>query len=153
MNTLLVSVDFSPGTEKLLATAADLARGLGCRLRLFHVVEPVAAYVPIGASMDVITPPPAGLEQAELPDFEHRLESLAADLRARGLDTEVRVTTGLPAEEILEEAKNTHSKMIAVGSHGHGALYHLFAGSVVNAVLRHSPIPVVVVPVSKKTGA
>ena len=151
MNTLLVPVDFSSGTEKLLATAADLARPVGCGLHLFHVVEPVAAYVPVGASMDVIAPPPTDLEAAELPAFQQRLDHLAADLRARGIDAEATTVTGLPAEEILEEAEKSHSRMIVLGSHGHGALYHLFTGSVVNAVLRHSKIPVLVVPVGKTT--
>jgi nucleotide-binding universal stress UspA family protein len=40
--------------------------------------------------------------------------------------------------------------MIVLGSHGHGAVYHLFSGSVVTAVLHQSEIPVTVIPVHSK---
>ena len=36
--------------------------------------------------------------------------------------------------------------LLVVGSHGHGGLHHLLVGSVTEAVLRQSTIPVVVVP-------
>jgi len=40
--------------------------------------------------------------------------------------------------------------MLVLGSHGHGALYHLFSGSVVTAVLQKATRPVMVIPVGSK---
>jgi nucleotide-binding universal stress UspA family protein len=37
--------------------------------------------------------------------------------------------------------------MIVLGSHGHGAVYQLFAGSIVTAVLHKARVPVTVIPV------
>jgi nucleotide-binding universal stress UspA family protein len=37
-----------------------------------------------------------------------------------------------------------------MGSHGHGALYHLFVGSVTTAVLKEAPCPVLVVPSDRR---
>jgi nucleotide-binding universal stress UspA family protein len=37
--------------------------------------------------------------------------------------------------------------MIILGSHGHGAVYQLFSGSVVTSVLHKSRVPVTVIPV------
>ena len=37
-----------------------------------------------------------------------------------------------------------------MGSHGHGAVYHLFTGSVVTGVLKHTGCPVLVVPLRDK---
>jgi len=39
---------------------------------------------------------------------------------------------------------------LVLGSHGHGALYHLFSGSVVTEVLKKATIPVTVIPVHGK---
>jgi hypothetical protein len=35
---------------------------------------------------------------------------------------------------------------VVVGSHGHGALYHLVVGGVAEVLLRRSPCPLLIVP-------
>ncbi|MEI6073321.1 MAG: universal stress protein [Verrucomicrobiae bacterium] len=148
MKTLLVPLDTSSGTAKVLSVADSLARPLQAKVVLLHVIEPVATYVPVGTGMDVIatSAPEIDIEQAA-EDAKKRLEMLAAPFRAAGLDVACEVTLGLAAEEILDQAKMLAADFIVLGSHGHGALYHLFGGSVVTGVLKHSPCPVVVVPV------
>lgn len=147
MDTLLVPLDTSVTSEKVLAHAAGLARKLGAKILLLHVVEPVATYVPVGASMDVVTsmPPPDESEQTR-GDLA-RLEEMGAPARASGVDISCKAVLGLAVDEILEQAKIHKAAYIVLGSHGHGALYHLFSGSVVTGVLKHSHCPVVVVPV------
>ena len=48
------------------------------------------------------------------------------------------------AEAILEEARNLSAAFIVIGSHGHGAVYELLAGSTTHGVLHRAPCPVVV---------
>jgi nucleotide-binding universal stress UspA family protein len=146
MNTLLAAIDFSPITSRVLEGAADLASSQGDRLVILHVAEPAAAYVPVGAAMDVITAP-IPVEPPDMNALKERLEQLAAPLRARGITVETAASVSLPAEEILEQADKNAASMIVLGSHGHGALYHLFSGSVVTSVLHKSKIPVTVIPV------
>jgi nucleotide-binding universal stress UspA family protein len=147
MKTLLVPVDFSDTAERVLAHAADLARALSGRLVLLHVVEPVATYVPVGASMDVIaTVPPPALAAENVSADKSRLATLAAPLAAAGLPVETVVSVGLAVDEILDQAARHEADYIVVGSHGHGALYHLFSGSVVNGILKRAGCPVVVIP-------
>ncbi len=147
MKTVLVPVDFSAGTESLLQKTGELALAWSARLVLLHVLEPVAAYLPVGASMDVIVPPTGQLETELLPLQQERLESLAKGLRERGLSVDVIALEGLPVEEILHQAEELPADLIALASHGHGALYHLFSGSVVTGVLKRAHCPVLVVPV------
>ncbi len=150
MKTLLVPLDTSSVAEKVLAAAGALARSLDARLVLLHVIEPVATYVPVGAGMDVIaTPPPPDVDDGQVDGSKMRLEALAAPLRAAELDVACEALIGLAVDEILEMAESVGADFIVLGSHGHGALYHLFSGSVVTGVLRHSPCPVIVVPVHK----
>lgn len=145
MATLLVPIDTSDIGVKVLAHAEKLAKQLGASTVLLHIVEPIASYVPVGASMDIIVPPPM-LETDQIAVARSRLEKLAAPLRASGLDVRCEVTLGMAVDEIIEQAKTNNADYIVLGSHGHGALFHLFSGSVVTGVLKRSACPVVVVP-------
>ena len=53
---------------------------------------------------------------------------------------------GSPAQEILSTAKNWEADLIVVGSHGGSGLLHVLMGSISEHVIRHSKIPVMVVP-------
>jgi nucleotide-binding universal stress UspA family protein len=145
MKTLLAAIDLSPITPRVLEGAGDLASSLGAKLIILHVAEPAAAYVPVGAAMDVITAP-VPVEPPDMNALKERLEQLASLLRAKGITVETSASVALPAEEILEQAEKSNASMIVLGSHGHGALYHLFSGSVVTSVLHKSKIPVTVIP-------
>jgi nucleotide-binding universal stress UspA family protein len=149
MKTLLVPVDFSDATTTVLDQAAGFARALEAHLVLLHVVEPMATYVPVGAAMDVLaaTAPPEAHDSSAL---EARLNSLASPIRAAGLEAQIEVVVGLAADEILDRARHLAPEAIVMGSHGHGALYHLFSGSVVNGVLKHAPCPVLIIPSPSK---
>lgn len=149
MKTLLTAVDLSPITPKVIEGAGVLASALGATLVLLHVTEPVAAYVPVGAAMDVITAP-VPVEPPDLDALKARLEELAVPIRAKGVTVETVTAVSLPAEEILEQAKKSGADMLVLGSHGHGALYHLFSGSVVTEVLQKATVPVTVIPVHGK---
>jgi nucleotide-binding universal stress UspA family protein len=149
MKTLLVSIDFSPITQKVVDGAADLASCMGAKVVLLNVWEPVAAYVPVGAAMDVITAP-IPVEPPDLDLVGKQLGEFAQPLRDRGISVETSVIEGTPADEILQQAAKTGASMIILGSHGHGAVYQLFSGSVVTAVLHKSTIPVTVIPVHSK---
>ena len=145
MKTLLVPLDFSDAGDRLLEKAAELASGLGARLLLFHVIEPVATAIPVGASMDVLTASPP-LDPVDASVAETRLARLAEPLQKRGLEVACKAVVGLPAEDIVAAAEDEGADFIVVASHGHGALYHLFSGSVVTGVLKHAKCPVIVVP-------
>lgn len=146
MKTLLTAIDFSSISQKVVDGASELAAAMNARLVLLNVVEPVAAYVPVGAAMDVITTP-IPVESEDLNLVKDRLEQFAAPLRAKGLTIDTTAVVSLPVDEILNQAIATQAAMIILGSHGHGAVYQLFSGSVVTSVLHKSSVPVTVIPV------
>jgi nucleotide-binding universal stress UspA family protein len=149
MKTLLVPLDFSDVSETVLASAGNLAVPLGAKIVLLHIVEPIATYVPVGASMDVMAAAPPPLETEDIKVPQQRLEKLAEPLRAQGAEVEAVSLVGLAVDDILAEAESRKVDVIVLGSHGHGALYHLFSGSVVTGVLKRSSCPVLVVPTKK----
>ena len=150
MGKILVPVDFSDASGKLLDVAEEAARARAASLHLLHVIEPVAETA--GLEVD---PAMAQLQFAQDFDAEKRIESerlakLSADITARGLACTSEVRFGLPADEILDTAAKCGADLVVMGSHGHGALYHLFTGSVVTGVLRRIDCPVLVVPLRQK---
>ena len=150
MGKILVPVDFSDTSGKLLAVAEESARARGASLHLLHVIEPVAETA--GLEVD---PAMSQLQFAQDFDVEKRIESerlatLSAEITARGTACTSEVRFGLPSDEILSAARESGADLVIMGSHGHGALYHLFTGSVVTGVLRRIDCPVLVVPLRQK---
>ena len=54
------------------------------------------------------------------------------------------------SEAVINYAEKHHIDMIVVGKHNHGFLSTVFLGSVASSVMRKSPVPVLVVPVTKE---
>jgi len=63
---------------------------------------------------------------------------------------EVATKSGREDEEILKFAKDEKVDIIVVGTHGKTGIEHVFFGSVAEKVLRHSPVPLFVIPCKKK---
>jgi nucleotide-binding universal stress UspA family protein len=81
-------------------------------------------------------------EHGELRDQAERLE-------ADGLDVVPLLEMGATVEQIMTVADRVDAELIAVGSHGHGALHHLVLGSVSENLLKVTTRPVLVVPVPR----
>jgi nucleotide-binding universal stress UspA family protein len=145
MKLILVCVDFSDVTEKVVDLAVRWAADLKAALHLLHVVPPpppLAVYAP-GAG--VALPLPA----SPLPDTsaeKAKLAEIARLARAKGPPVSEEVVEGPVTAEILAVAERLDPEALVLGSHGHGALYELLVGSVTEGVLRRSPRPVWVVP-------
>lgn len=150
MKTYLAAIDFSPITEKVIEEAVQLATATGAKLVILHVAEVPPLQVPVGYGMDVVTPP-SPMEPPDLSPLKARLEQIAEPIRDKGMTIETVATISmLPADEILIQAKRIKASMLVLGSHGHGALFQCFGGSVVTSVLKKAAIPVMVIPVHEK---
>jgi len=154
---LLVGVDLSESTEKIVKKAEELAKALSAKVWLIHVAQPEpldlyrAGDEPdsIGLEMD-----PQAFRDSLAKRFhkEHRqLQEIADRLRKTGLDTTALLVQGEPVETILKEASQLDVEMIIVGSHGRGAMHQLLMGSVSEGVLRKSECQIHVVPTHERT--
>ncbi len=73
-------------------------------------------------------------------------EEAQADAEDRTFVTdEVIIKHGTPAEAIVETAREQNCDLIVVGTHGHGTFTDVFVGSTAKWVIKHSPIPVLVI--------
>jgi nucleotide-binding universal stress UspA family protein len=58
---------------------------------------------------------------------------------------EIFIKPGAPAETIVQTAKERDCDLIVMGTHGHGAIADVLIGSTARWVVKHSPIPVLVI--------
>ncbi len=78
------------------------------------------------------------------------LEAFSEETKADAKDQtfvtdETLIKTGAPAEIIVQTAKEQNCDLIVTGTHGHGTFADVFVGSTAKWVIKHSPIPVLVI--------
>jgi nucleotide-binding universal stress UspA family protein len=140
---ILVSVDFSEATPRILQAAASLTRALSGKLWLLHVGEPEPDFVGYEAGPDVVRDQVA----REFRDEHRKLQEYADRMRDEGLPVTALMIQGPVVDTVIAEAERLEADMLVVGSHGYGAVYDLLVGSMSRGILKHAEIPVLVVPV------
>ena len=87
-----------------------------------------------------------------IPESESQKSQLAQwekEIAQAGLKVTLHQPTGAVAEEILNQADAINADLLVMGTHGHGAMYHLLVGSATEGVLKHAIRPVLLVPSPK----
>lgn len=141
MKTILVPIDFSDVTTRVTDTAATLAKALGAELVLLFVAEPEPDFVGFEAGTEIVRPNIPVTVREESTSLEQERERLSES----GVAVKALHVQGPIEDKIMSEAKRLEADLIVLGSHGHGALYHLLVGSVATEVLKKSKVPVMVV--------
>ena len=117
---LLAAVDTSSLATQVLTKAADLARRSDSEVIVLHVIR---------------TTEPQGVEH-----LRSKVQRLLADIRHKFI-----TATGSVPEEIIRFAQDYRVAEIVMGKRGHQPWNQVLVGSVSQAVLESSPIPVILV--------
>jgi nucleotide-binding universal stress UspA family protein len=136
MATIVLGYDASPGAERALDTALEIATHFGDRL-----------LIAFGAA-------PPGPPTDEAGEHRHALEELGARVtagaleRARdaGVDAEVELVPKRPSAALTEIAEREDARMIVVGTYGESPIRGAILGSTPHKLLHLSDRPVLVVP-------
>jgi nucleotide-binding universal stress UspA family protein len=136
--SILAALDGSVHSRKALELAEQLALRDGSWLTLMHVVTPESAPYPV--SPFLATP----VVRESLADGETLLAD-ADDSVPEGIPHHAVLAQGHAAEEILRRVEAADHDLVVMGSRGFGAARALLLGSVSHAVVKHSPVPVLVV--------
>lgn len=142
METILVATDLSKMTDEVLNAGFDLARKMNARILLTVIINKNLDYFPADTGMIFCDQWEARKYLAEQQVDEIRMAH--PDLKIDSL-----VCIGDPRDGIIKEAVANDASMIVLGTHGRGGLYHSLMGSTAEYVVRHSPLPVLVVPFNK----
>jgi nucleotide-binding universal stress UspA family protein len=148
---ILIGIDDSAYARKAAAYGFDIARSYSATVGLVHIIEPVVfpadpsdslTGMPVGVSL--------GFEQKEL--IELQIERSAAVIEgikkecAQGLEVIAFTEFDNTADGIIACAGKFGADMIVLGTHKRSGFDRLIMGSIAESVLRHSTIPVLIVP-------
>lgn len=137
MTSLVVGVDFSDASRKALDAAVQLAKGLQATVVLVHAGAPL----PAGSKAGRLDP----ISQVRVEVDADEARRLAATWGKKA-GAEVVSRSGKAEDVILDVARERKATYVVVGSHGRTGIRRAVMGSVAEAVVRASPIPVLVVP-------
>ena len=128
-----------PANEKAFAFALAQATEFGADLILLHAYDTLV--VAASETSGIRYYDYAAAARIEI---EH-LEPLAQQARATGIRCEIVVRPGLAADQVLAFLREREVDRIVMGTHSPGPIGKLLVGSVAEAVLRTSSVPVYIV--------
>ncbi len=145
LKSILVATDFGEASDAALSYGRALATQFDATLHVLHVCENILTHA-IGGEAYI----------AVFPDIQRDVEAsarrqldelvLSNDPAPTALKVKpVLLTSNTPAMTIVGYAKEADIDLIVVGTHGRGAMAHLFMGSVAERVIRTAPCPVLTV--------
>jgi len=151
---VLIALDYNPTAQKVAETGYEFAKTLNAEITLLHVISddtdfatlgysPIMGYAGFADSDIAHSYDNEGLKKAAT----HFLEKSKHHLDDISIQTIVK--EGDYAETILKTAKLLHSDVIVIGTHSRKWLENTIMGSVTEEVLRHSIIPLFIVPTKK----
>ena len=136
---ILVPVDFSENSQKILLEAQLLAEKLQASVAVVFVVQSIADY----SGFFVPHMPIAEFEEDLLQSAKVKMESFVAENIPGGCESVV--LAGDVAEEILAYAESSGVDMIVMGTHGYKGLEKILFGSVAEQVVKNAPCPVLTI--------
>lgn len=139
---LLVAIDFSEVTEKIMAKVKELALKVNAKVWLIHVVQPEPDF--IGYEVG-----PETEREFVAKKFRQNhilLQEKAEELKNEGVNITPLLVQGPTIETILSQAEKLEADIIVVGSHGHGAMFRILVGSISEGLLHNSTKPLLIIP-------
>ena len=147
LRAVTVALDGSDHARRALDwLATSLSLPTDVRVRVLGVAEP--QHYPATAPAIVAAPlraAAASIDAERRAALEKELSTAAKGLAARLPAFETVVTTGVPADVIVQDAAHSSADLLVVGARGLGGLRRLLLGSVSETVLTHAACSVLVV--------
>ena len=140
---ILVPVDGSSTSQRGLDEAIRLAKLCGGTIKVVHVVNELimeAGYLPVTNYGEIVE----GLREGG----SKILKTAETRVRAQGVAcaTELIETIGgQAASTILDQCRSWGADLIVMGTHGRRGIRRLALGSDAEVVLRHAPVPILLV--------
>ncbi|WP_346840102.1 universal stress protein [Microbulbifer sp. SAOS-129_SWC] len=127
---ILLPLDGSSVAEEAIAHAVSVARGCGADLHLLHVQKPPSHLEEHG-----IDPVEWRLRRAEITSY---LKRLGEGISAGGVEVEITLREGRPAEQIVEYCDEAEIDLIVLTSYGRGGVSRFHFGSTAQKVFSGS---------------
>lgn len=139
-HNILLAVDFTQPTKRSFDAAVRMCRVFGAKLHVLHVNEEDELFGSSHSSEEV---------EKFVKDVIARrarwMESFEDTANELGIDADVILRDGRPADTILKVADEVDAGMIVMGTQGARGVSGLLTGSVAKRVLRRAERPVLVI--------
>lgn len=143
MNHILMALDFSEFSSEVEKVGYSLAKKINASVTLVTIINKFIDYVPLDTGQV----------------FENQWEA-RKDIASRSLQevkerhpdvsTEIVTFIGDPKEDIIELSVQKRATFLVMGTHGRTGVSHLVTGSTAEYIIRHSVVPIIVVPMNMK---
>ena len=140
---IVVPLDGSSLSERALTDARALSRTTGAPIHLVRVVDftQIERYGRYAWALEAAMVEPVVSE--EEPEARQYLEAKVSILRGEGVDVTSTTCRGRAARALVAELQP--GDIVVMASHGRGNISRWLLGSIAEEVLRHSPVPVLLV--------
>ncbi len=138
---ILIPIDFSENSPRLLQAAADVGKKLDCELCAVFVVQSFEDY----SGFFVPHMPINQFEDEMVQSAEQKMTSFLSENLPAGQKCGSEVIKGDVAEEITRYAADKNISLIIMGTHGYKGLEKVLFGSVAEKVVKTAPCPVLTI--------
>lgn len=137
---ILIAVDSSTFSMNAAKKGFELARQLNAEIAAVYVVDSARAIANLDAGIL-----PMDTEEIYQKEGELTMKQLGEIFEGPG-ELVHFLPEGNPQEEIINTSEQWGADLIVIGTHGRTGLAHFLVGSIAESVVRHSKVPVMVVP-------
>jgi len=137
-NVIIVTTDLSDYSLRALPYAVGLAERFDAELKVVSVNEPA---LPV-SDVACVSPMIAAGDDERVAEIRTAIDRVIQEQVPPGVRCEAKVLFGNPVEAIVDYARETNADLIVSCTHGRGGLSHVLMGSTAEALVRHSPCPV-----------
>jgi nucleotide-binding universal stress UspA family protein len=141
IRSIALTLDGSELAEHAGPIAVDLARRSGGTLHLLEVHEPIAPLVSPPAEM----PPPIVDDDRKAREQDYLKRASERYGSSLGRPVQPDLADGPAGPTIAEWARRTAPDLLVMATHGRGPVSRFWLGSIADYVIRHAPVPVLLV--------
>ena len=141
MNHILIALDFSEYSLQVEKVGYSLAKKIEATVSLVTIINKSIDYMPIdtGQVFEDMWEARKGIALKLLEEVKGRHTDIS---------TEIVCFIGDPKVDVIELSIKKHTTFIVMGTHGRTGLSQLLTGSTAEYIIRHSVIPIIVVPLN-----
>jgi len=150
---ILIGIDDSKFSENAAEYGFELAHAFKAHVGLVHITEPIVVPPINDPGMIGSMIPSLDINDPELINIQEEYASNLVDRTIEKYAGKLEVTRfnefGSTADAIIDCIGKFNSDLVVLGTHSRTGLDRFFMGSIAEDVVRHSPVPVLVVPLKK----
>ena len=154
IHKILIAIDDSAHAEHAAEYGFDIARKFHAAVGLVNIVEPAVITTPSDPILGM-TSMGVGIDEMELLDIQKNQSENIVDRTIKKFADDLPVTHfteyGTTADGIIKCSKEFKADLIVIGTHNRTGIDRLLMGSVSEHVVRHSEVPVLVVPMKSES--